>query len=202
MPCTWSPNTADSDRYNAEVAPPEVRGALVGLQQLAICFGILISFWIDYGTNYIGGTGNTQTDAAWLVPLCLQLFPALILGCGILFMPFSPRWLAHHGREKEALTTLARLRGLPEHHELIELEFSEIRAQSLFEKRTIAEKFPNLADGSALSVAKLQFVAVGSLFTSKPMLKRVMVACLTMFFQQWTGINAILYYGKFPYPPT
>jgi len=33
--------------YNAEVAPPEVRGALVGLQQLAICFGILISFWID-----------------------------------------------------------------------------------------------------------------------------------------------------------
>lgn len=33
--------------YNAEVAPPEVRGALVGLQQLAITFGILISFWID-----------------------------------------------------------------------------------------------------------------------------------------------------------
>jgi MFS family permease len=27
--------------YNAEVAPPEVRGALVGLQQLAITLGIL-----------------------------------------------------------------------------------------------------------------------------------------------------------------
>jgi len=170
---------------------------LVGLQQLAICFGILISFWIDYGTNFIGGTGSTQKDAAWLVPLCLQLFPALVLGLGIMFMPFSPRWLAHHGREKEAIATLARLRGLPEHHELIELEFSEIKAQSLFEKRTIAEKFPHLADGSILSTAKLQFVAVGSLFTSKPMLKRVMVACLTMFFQQWTGINAILYYGEY-----
>lgn len=35
--------------YNAEIAPPEVRGSLVGLQQLAITFGILISFWIDYG---------------------------------------------------------------------------------------------------------------------------------------------------------
>lgn len=34
--------------YNSEVAPPEVRGALVALQQLAICFGIMISFWIDY----------------------------------------------------------------------------------------------------------------------------------------------------------
>ena len=29
--------------YNAEVAPPEVRGALVGLQQLAITTGIMIS---------------------------------------------------------------------------------------------------------------------------------------------------------------
>ncbi|KAF9774917.1 hypothetical protein IL306_007027, partial [Fusarium sp. DS 682] len=33
--------------YNSECAPPEVRGALVGLQQFAITFGILISFWID-----------------------------------------------------------------------------------------------------------------------------------------------------------
>lgn len=35
--------------YNAEIAPPEVRGSLVALQQLAITFGIMISFWIDYG---------------------------------------------------------------------------------------------------------------------------------------------------------
>lgn len=31
--------------YNAEVAPPEVRGSLVGLQQFAITAGIMISFW-------------------------------------------------------------------------------------------------------------------------------------------------------------
>jgi len=179
--------------YNAEVAPPEVRGALIGLQQLAITFGILISFWIDCelhrlmlpfsradilldGTNYIGGTGEGQKDSAWLVPLCLQLFPAMCLFVGMIFMPFSPRWLVHHGRETEALATLAKLRGLPQDHELIELEYSEIRAQSLFEKRTVAEKYPHLADGSALSVAKLQFEAVGSLFKSKAMLKRVGVA--------------------------
>lgn len=77
--------------YNAEAAPPEVRGSLVALQQLAICFGIMISFWINYGTHYIGGTGETQTDAAWLVPICLQLFPAMVLFIGIIFMPFSPR---------------------------------------------------------------------------------------------------------------
>jgi len=37
--------------YNAEIAPPEIRGAMVGLQQLSITLGIMISFWIDYGTN-------------------------------------------------------------------------------------------------------------------------------------------------------
>lgn len=35
--------------YNAECAPPEVRGAMVGMQQMAITTGIMIAFWIDYG---------------------------------------------------------------------------------------------------------------------------------------------------------
>lgn len=64
-------------------------------------------------------------------------------------MPFSPRWLVHHGREADARKTLASLRDLPMDHELIELEFLEIKAQSLFEKRSTAEYFPHLADGSS-----------------------------------------------------
>lgn len=129
--------------YNAEIAPPEVRGALVGLQQLSITLGIMISFWIDYGTNYIGGTGREQKEAAWLLPLALQLAPAVLLGVGMIFMPFSPRWLVHHGKEDEARRVLARLRGLNQDHELIELEYAEIRAQSLFEKKSLAERFPS-----------------------------------------------------------
>jgi MFS family permease len=166
--------------YNAECAPPEVRGALVGLQQLAITTGIMISFWIDYGTQFIGGTGAGEQDAAWLVPLCLQLVPAVILMAGMAFMPFSPRWLEYHGREAESRKTLASLRGLSQDHELIELEYMEIKAQALFEKRTIAEHFPQLANGSAWSTIKLQFVAVGSLFKSKPMFRRLALATVTM----------------------
>ena len=33
--------------YNAELAPPEVRGSLVAVQQLAITFGIMVSFWVS-----------------------------------------------------------------------------------------------------------------------------------------------------------
>lgn len=181
--------------YNAEAAPPEVRGSLVALQQLAITFGIMISFWINYGTHYIGGTGDTQKDTAWLLPICLQLFPAVVLFVGIIFMPFSPRWLTHHNREAEARRVLASLRGLSEDHELVELEFLEIKAQSLFEKRTVAEKWPHLTEPTTMNVLKLQFVAIGSLFKTRAMFKRVIVATVTMFFQQWTGINAILYYA-------
>ena len=181
--------------YVAECAPAEVRGLLVGLQQVAIEIGIMISFWIDYGTNFIGGTGEGQSDASWLVPLTLQLAPALVLIVGMVFMPYSPRWLLHHNREEEARKTLALLRKLPVDSELVEIEFLEIKAQSIFEKRTTAEHFPHLGKPSAWNTLKLQFVAILSLFKTKPMFRRVIVATLTMTFQQWTGINAVLYYA-------
>ncbi|KAL8849505.1 MAG: hypothetical protein Q9221_005512 [Calogaya cf. arnoldii] len=176
--------------YNAEVAPPEVRGSLVALQQLAITAGIMVSFWIDYATHYIGGTGEGQSDAVWIIPICLQLIPGLALGVGILFMPFSPRWLVHHGREGEARTVLSSLRNLEQDDPLIELEFLEIKAQSVFEKRNTAEKWPHLVALTPMNTFKLQFVAIGSLFTTKAMFRRVIVATVTMFFQQFTGINA------------
>ncbi|KAL1956883.1 hypothetical protein VTO42DRAFT_6731 [Malbranchea cinnamomea] len=181
--------------YNAEIAPPEIRGSLVGLQQLAITFGIMVSFWIDYGTNYIGGTGDTQSDAAWLLPLALQLAPAIVLGVGMLFMPFSPRWLTHHDREEEAIEVLANLRGLPRDDPLIELEFLEIKAQSLFEKRTEKVNFPHLERTDTWSYIKLEAAGFASLFKSRPMFRRVMVATVTMTFQQWTGVNSVLYYA-------
>ena len=180
--------------YVAECSPPELRGFMIGMQQLAIEFGIMVSFWIDYGCHYIGGTGETQKDAAWLVPLALQLGPATILLVGMVFMPFTPRWLIHHGREEEARTTLAKLRSMDINHELITIEFLEIKAQSMFEKRTVEANFPHLKEMTWWNTIKLQFVAIGSLFKTMPMFRRVIVATVTMFFQQWTGINA----GKLP----
>lgn len=150
----------------------------------------MVSFWVNYGTNNIRGAGKSQSDAAWLVPICLQLFPGISLGVGMLFMPFSPRWLIHHDREKEARHVLSKLRNLSEDHDLIELEFLEIKAQSIFEKRNTARKWPHLAKLSAWNTFKLQWVAIGSLFRTNAMFHRVICATVTMFFQQATGINA------------
>ncbi|KIY71511.1 general substrate transporter [Cylindrobasidium torrendii FP15055 ss-10] len=181
--------------YNAELAPPEVRGSLVALNQLAITFGIMISFWIDYGTNYIGGTGEGQSEAAWRIPLALQLAPAIVLGAGVVFMPFSPRWLISRQREDEALSVLCSTRNLPPDNELVRIEFLEIKSQVLFEKENSETKFPHFQDGSFISEIKLGFYGYLSLLINPNLLWRVAVGSLVMFFQQWTGVNAILYYA-------
>ncbi|EJT96717.1 general substrate transporter [Dacryopinax primogenitus] len=181
--------------YNAELAPPEVRGSLVALQQLAITFGIMISFWIDYGTNYIGGTGSTQSEAAWRLPLALQLVPALILGAGILFMPYSPRWLISKGRDEQALKVLSHMRRLPEDHELVQIEYLEIRTQVIFEQEVSQEMFPQYQGGTLYDGFMLGVRGYLSLLTNRVYLRRTAVGTITMFFQQWTGVNAILYYA-------
>lgn len=179
--------------YNAELAPPETRGALVSVQQLAITFGIMIAYWITYGTNFIGGTGQGQSDAAWLIPITIQLAPALLLGIGMLFMPQSPRWLMMRGREEETLKVLSGLRGLSRDHTLVQMEFLELKAQNLFEKRISEHDHPDIQN----SPFRLAVAGYKSLVSTKPNFRRTSVAVLTMVFQQWTGVNFILYYAPF-----
>uniref|UniRef100_A0A060T9Q9 ARAD1C39600p n=1 Tax=Blastobotrys adeninivorans TaxID=409370 RepID=A0A060T9Q9_BLAAD len=184
--------------YNGELSPPEIRGSLVAIQQLSITFGIMVAYWITYGTNYIGGTGDSQSDAAWLVPITIQIVPALALVIGFtFFMPQSPRWLITRGREDEALAVLAKLRGLPADHELVRMEYLEVIAQQRFENEVSVKNFPDLQGNDAKSKFKLGVKQYTSMLTHKPTFKRVMTACLVMVFQQWTGVNFILYYAPF-----
>ncbi|KAG8915253.1 hypothetical protein FRC01_003724 [Tulasnella sp. 417] len=183
--------------YNAELAPPEIRGSLVALQQLAIVGGIMVSYWFTYGTQYIGGTGDSQSKAAWLVPVTIQLVPAIILSIGIMFMPQSPRWLMSRGREAECRQIIANLRRLPLDAPLVEIEFLEVKAQRLFEERISQRDFPQYQDGSFSSNFHLTLREYKSLVTNRGNFKRTSVAVLVMLFQQWSGINFILYYAPF-----
>ena len=88
--------------YQAEVAHPARRGALVALYQLAITLGIAAAFWINFGVR----------DAAngWRISVLAQLCPGLLLAGGMRCMPQSPRWLVGKGRRAEARSELARVR--------------------------------------------------------------------------------------------
>ncbi|RKL46043.1 hypothetical protein BFJ72_g2952 [Fusarium proliferatum] len=182
--------------YNAELSSPELRGFLVSFYQFCTILGIMLSFWIGYGSNYIGGTGEGQSNLAWMLPSIIQGIPAVLLAIGIWWLPFSPRWLVKQGRDEEALKTLSYLRNLPIEHELIQVEYKEIKAEALFEQRAFAKNFPNLAAKEQGSVWMAQFAQYYQIFRTKDNFKRVATAWLVMFWQQWSGIDAIIYYAS------
>ncbi|KAJ4357954.1 uncharacterized protein N0V89_002531 [Didymosphaeria variabile] len=182
--------------YNAEIAAPELRGLIVSFYQFATILGIMLSFWIGYGSNYIGGTGENQANLAWQLPSIIQGIPAAILACGIWWLPFSPRWLVKKGRDEEALKTISYLRKLPVEHELVQIEYKEIKAEALFEQRNFKKHFPNLAAKETGSVWAREFAQYYHIVRTWDNFKRVATAWLVMFFQQWSGIDAIIYYAS------
>lgn len=88
--------------YIAEIAPYEMRGGLVTLNQLAITVGILSAYIINYLF--------TDLDGAWRWMIGIGVVPALLLAIGMLFLPESPRWLVKQNRMDKAKNILQQLR--------------------------------------------------------------------------------------------
>ncbi|KAJ6092979.1 hypothetical protein N7486_008268 [Penicillium sp. IBT 16267x] len=89
--------------YVSENAPRAIRGGLTGLYQFFITMGIMLAFWINYG-SLLHLTG----PAMYLVPLAMQGLPAVLLFVGMLLCNESPRWLAKQDRWEEARATLSK----------------------------------------------------------------------------------------------
>lgn len=112
-------------------------------------------------------------------------------------MPQSPRWLVDQGRDEECREIIAGLRRLPLDHSLVTMEFLEIKAQKVFETRLSQRDFPQFQDSSSKSKFMLGVHGYLSLLNNRSNFKRTVVAVLIMTFQQWTGVNFILYYAPF-----
>jgi len=98
--------SANVPLYQSEIAPPEQRGAIVSLYQLAITMGIMVAFWANFWLRPL--------EHGWRYSILLQLIPGGLFAAGALFMPQSPRWLVSRRRYKSALETLKRIRGKDE----------------------------------------------------------------------------------------
>ncbi len=87
--------------YISEVAPTEVRGGLVSLNQLMITCGIVLSYIVDYAFS---------ASENWRWMFAFGSVPAIVLLIGMLFLPESPRWLLSQSLVKRARAILERIR--------------------------------------------------------------------------------------------
>ncbi|WAO92415.1 Hypothetical protein NCS54_00992300 [Fusarium falciforme] len=175
--------------YISEISPPEIRGTLLVFEELSIVAGIVIAFYITYGTRYI------SSHWSWQLPFLLQILPGLVLGFGAIFLPYSPRWLASKDREDEALSNLAKLRALPATDPRVQREWMEIIAEARFQTGILKERHPQLTQRTDISGRmRLEFVSWTDCL--KPgCWRRTLVGAGIMFFQQFVGINALIYYS-------
>lgn len=175
--------------YISEISPPEIRGSLLVFEELSIVFGIVVAFWITYGTRVI------PNHWSWQLPFLLQILPGILLGFGAILLPYSPRWLASKGHEDAALRSLAKLRALPDTDHRVRAEWMDILAEARFQKAVMAERHPTLAGSSEKSnKIKLEIVSWTDCFRAG-CLRRTHVGAGLMFFQQMVGINALIYYS-------
>lgn len=170
--------------YISEISPPEIRGTLLVLEELSIVLGIVISFWITYGTQYM------NSHWSWQLPFLIQIIPGLFLGFGAIFLPFSPRWLASKGRDEDALINLAKLRSLPTTDPRVQREWLEIITESKFQRGILAERHPTLLNGGVGNKLKLEFSSWLDCF-KKGCWRRTHVGAGLMFFQQVTSASPI-----------
>ncbi|KUL87618.1 hypothetical protein ZTR_05931 [Talaromyces verruculosus] len=156
--------------YLAELAPARIRGRIVGIQQWAIEWGILIMYLIAYGCS-VGVSGPAAFRIAWGI----QGIPGLILLASLFFFPESPRWLGSKERWEECLDTLAALHAKGDRNDpVVQVEFEEVR-----EAARIAHE--------------AQDVSFLSLFGPR-IWKRTMCGMTVQMWQQLLGGNVAMYY--------
>ncbi|WP_192821883.1 D-xylose transporter XylE [Rufibacter sp. LB8] len=96
--------------YIGEIAPANLRGRLVSLNQFAIIFGMLIVYFVNWG---IANGQNIEwlNETGWRYMFLSEAIPAALFGVLLFFVPESPRYLSMVNRDEEALQILTKVNG-------------------------------------------------------------------------------------------
>ncbi|WP_282030153.1 sugar porter family MFS transporter [Winogradskyella eximia] len=153
--------------YIAEIAPSNIRGRMVTYYQLAIVIGFFVVFLATY---FIGNdlSEAENIEFGWRRMFWSELIPSILFLVLLFIVPKSPRWLALKGKDADALAILKKING----DDIASEEMTRIKA-SLNETN----------DG-----IKVNYFAKG-------ILAIVAIGTVLSVLQQFTGINAVLYYG-------
>src|SRR5258707_7227901 len=108
-----------SPMYIAEIAPAQIRGKLVVINQLTVVIGILLAQYINWflvrdlpqgaTDDFIRTSWFGQQGWRWMFGLTAA--PSLLFFLGMLVVPESPRWLAKNGKSERARNILTKIGG-------------------------------------------------------------------------------------------
>ncbi|KAI0450921.1 hexose transporter [Xylaria acuta] len=161
--------------YQAETAPPWIRGALVCAYQLFITLGIFLAAVFNLGTY----DNLMNSSASWRIVIGLGWIFTIGLGLGIFAFSETPRYAYRQGRVDEARETLMRVYDAPANHWAIHIQMEEI------ESKLRAE-----------SQVKTSFIGgYVEMFKAPRMANRIALGVALQMFQQLTGANYFFYYG-------
>ena len=120
------------------------------------------------------------TGAQWRIPLAIQCIFPLILACGIMTLPESPRWLIDHGHPAEAFQA-----------------FNATRAESSEDSASIELEFDALVQ--QIKMEEGEPTSFSDLFRIPSLRKRCIVGFLALFAAQGTATLVINNYGPYLY---
>ncbi len=161
--------------YISEIAPAKSRGRLITYYQFALTLGILVAYLtnagllnysLDHAGNGAGWFTVATTTEVWRAMIGLGAVPAIFFLFGMFMVPESPRWLFQQGRIEEGKSILTAI-GMDAESE---------------------------QEATAILKNEDEKVSYKELFSPR-WRKALLIGILLPLFSQFSGINAIIYYG-------
>src|ERR1700722_2578988 len=113
----------------------------------------------------------------WRIPFIVQMVPGTIFVVLMTFQPESPRWLVEQEQYDRAAATLAFVARTSVNDRAVLVTMEEIKADFVGKHRlTMFQQIKKMGESRATAL-------------------RCFIPSLVMFFQQWTGTNAINYFA-------
>lgn len=164
-----------SPMYITEFAPAAIRGRMVAYYQLAITLGILLAYLSNASLLAWSATLETDhpflawifRDEPWRGMFMVMAVPSVLFIALIARIPESPRWMISKGKLSGALAVLRKTQ----------------TAQGA------KDQYATIVHASAARKGSRRSVWI------KQMRIPLLIGVMLCVFQQFSGINAIIYYG-------
>lgn len=175
-------NTSTIPVWHSELMKAKNRGRGLAIELAINIFGVMLSYWVDYGMSYV------LNDSQFRFPLALQILFAIVTFFGVMVLPESPRWLIAHDRHDEARHILWAVQ---KDAKTLSIEDEKLSRNMAEIQHAIKEEREAAKAGSFKSMLKNG---------DQKFLYRTLLGIGGQFMQQLSGINLITYVSSFSLP--